>query len=301
MLAYTDETINAIDFHIARHEPERGGALLGLPNTNVVCRYIHDDHARTTGVSYFPSQELQEIVTVEETKTGLSFKGIVHSHPSGMLRPSGQDHVAFRLGLDINPHLALFLCPIVTRVSALASADNELALESGACLYSYAAYRPRLQQQERRRNRRALNETSIWDLVRPEARGVDADAVEIKQESVAIIPVGRHIEALQKSLNVEFGGEWKKENGFIELNGIHFLTYSFQKRGVEIIAMFPPTYPFSPPAILLTEPRKSGAETVSIPLYWGGPLDSINDQRIRWVDAIIACLSELDGVRDGYE
>src|SRR4051812_22763268 len=114
MLFVLDRPLREISAHIATHEPERGGALLGSIGKLVVTRFISDPEAETSGSTYRPSRELNRQVKEVEATEGLEFKGIVHSHPGRLDRPSGQDERELRIGLDLNPHLATYLLPIVT-------------------------------------------------------------------------------------------------------------------------------------------------------------------------------------------
>ena len=77
-----------------------------------------------------------------ERGQGLAFCGVVHSHPGGFDQPSAQDDVAFRKGLDINPHLARFVAPIITMDSGFdKSQEFQRAIGHHARLTSYIAYR----------------------------------------------------------------------------------------------------------------------------------------------------------------
>jgi hypothetical protein len=42
MIRYTDGVLQDIAVEIGSYQPERGGALLGIPNTNIVCKFIGD-------------------------------------------------------------------------------------------------------------------------------------------------------------------------------------------------------------------------------------------------------------------
>ena len=45
MIIFTDQVLSDISTEIARKEPELGGALLGIPNTNIICSFLFDAEA----------------------------------------------------------------------------------------------------------------------------------------------------------------------------------------------------------------------------------------------------------------
>ena len=106
--------LDKINKYIASHPPERGGALLGPVGKPIITDMIPDPQAQTTGATYFPSLELTERVQQVEKLGLLEFKGVIHSHPRSLDRPSEPDKIAFREGLKINPHMEYFVAPIVT-------------------------------------------------------------------------------------------------------------------------------------------------------------------------------------------
>jgi len=141
MTIFTDEVIEQMKQDIASHAPERGGALLGARNTNLVSRFLFDPQAETTAASYFPSDQLIEQVEQEERTTGLTFKGSVHSHPNGMDRPSQADLHAFACNLAANPRLGSFIAPIISE--GVAKERHEIDLGSNTKLSCFEAFRPR--------------------------------------------------------------------------------------------------------------------------------------------------------------
>lgn len=114
MIIFTDRCLSQIAHGIAAYDPEVGGALLKLPDTNIICEFVADTGARTSAASYLPSAQLTDIVRAHEKRQSLHFAGVIHSHPGRMTNPSGQDYRAFALNLALNPHLAAFVAPIVT-------------------------------------------------------------------------------------------------------------------------------------------------------------------------------------------
>ncbi len=112
----TDTALRAITEEIARHEPERGGALLGPIGLAAVTRFVADPLGATTHSSYRSSAELgMKVRAIEAANPLLEFKGIVHSHPGAMDSPSQQDQVAFADSLTLNDWMPAFIAPIVVR------------------------------------------------------------------------------------------------------------------------------------------------------------------------------------------
>jgi proteasome lid subunit RPN8/RPN11 len=142
VLVFTDTVLNEICSDIAAHEPERGGALFGIRDTNVICHFAFDVDAKTTHATYLPSETLQEQVAAIEQRTSLVFRRIVHSHPGGMATPSGQDLVAFGKSLADNLHLASFVAPIVTNAESKRPLEqHELVLPVDSRMSTYIASR----------------------------------------------------------------------------------------------------------------------------------------------------------------
>jgi len=109
----TDLALAEIRTHIASHEPERGGALYGPKNQNIVTHFEYDLDGETSAVSYLPSRTLINNVKTVEIETGLKLKGIVHSHPRGYTRPSQGDIQTIQSFFRLNPHLSKIELPIV--------------------------------------------------------------------------------------------------------------------------------------------------------------------------------------------
>ena len=73
--------------HICSLRPEAGGFLFGpKPEGNIIYvdHFEYDVNGATTGASYVPSHERDEIINRVQDQTGLYFLGVVHSHPRGM-------------------------------------------------------------------------------------------------------------------------------------------------------------------------------------------------------------------------
>jgi len=125
-----DTVLAEIDRRVAAHPPERGGALLGPVNLWATSVFAFDEQARTTAVTYQPSTGLNAMVRELESGRDVRFRGICHSHPAGLDRPSRPDCEEAAEGLRRNPHMAEYLLPIVTS-RCDAEHAHEIALDSG--------------------------------------------------------------------------------------------------------------------------------------------------------------------------
>jgi hypothetical protein len=114
ILRVLDAVLRAVDAELAARPPERGGALLGPPGRPLVTRFVADPGARGTSSSWAPSRALAARVQEVERAEALELKGLVHSHPPGLERPSEGDRAEIAEALRRNDHLASFLSPIVT-------------------------------------------------------------------------------------------------------------------------------------------------------------------------------------------
>ncbi|MFS0774830.1 Mov34/MPN/PAD-1 family protein [Neobacillus sp. 3P2-tot-E-2] len=125
----TDEVTKDTKNLIADLPAEKGGALVGIPGSRVITGLIFDSKAKTTLSSYNPSRYLNQIVKKRELESGLEFKGIIHSHPSGMDHPSSTDVIEVRGSLNTNKHLEMFVAPIVTNnINCKKLKSHEIAL-----------------------------------------------------------------------------------------------------------------------------------------------------------------------------
>lgn len=114
-MVITDLVYEQIRAYIASHAPERGGALYGPRAFPLVSHFEFDPEGLTSSVSYVPSGRLIANVPRVERETGLQFKGIVHSHPDGLTRPSAGDEQTVGSFFRMNPHFAAMALPIVQR------------------------------------------------------------------------------------------------------------------------------------------------------------------------------------------
>lgn len=137
---FADIVLRGLERCVVAEKPERGGALLGLPNRPVVTEFLFDAEARVSAASFQPSKALGERVRELEQRHGLQFKGIAHSHPGSFDRPSEQDRHEATEGLTLNPHLADYALPILTLGDAPVTEAHQLALAGGK-LSSFVARR----------------------------------------------------------------------------------------------------------------------------------------------------------------
>jgi hypothetical protein len=241
---FTDCVIEQIGKEIAAYLPERGGALLGPPASPLISVLLFDAQASVTGASYLPSGDLVRRVADMERTEGLQFKGVIHSHPGSSDKPSGQDCYAFRRGLDLNPGLAAFLAPIVRLDRpARSGRENEVAVTGSSRMTVYAAYRAPIDVD------RGLG-SEWYPRLRVE---VPARELVIDTPPCQVIPVGAHTAELTAMLGQRGELVGSVRWGTLAFNGAHFLSASFVITANEVIVLFPPTYPISKPAILVTK------------------------------------------------
>lgn len=105
----------AIERTIGTVPAETGGLLLGDPSTNTVTRFVFDSAAETGAAIYHPDVAFLNAEIDRAEKIGLYVLGIVHSHPKGIIHPSGPDLSAAYNNITGggNDHLTTWLLPIV--------------------------------------------------------------------------------------------------------------------------------------------------------------------------------------------
>ncbi|MFJ7205323.1 ThiF family adenylyltransferase [Streptomyces sp. NPDC098789] len=109
-----DYVIDQVGRDIGRTRPEQGGALLGLRGRDVLTAFVHDARAQVTRVEYSNTAWLLDEIGRMEEAGPIRFKGIIHSHPARMPRPSQQDHREYGRTLEAVPDLGRYIAPIVT-------------------------------------------------------------------------------------------------------------------------------------------------------------------------------------------
>jgi hypothetical protein len=225
-----DDVLRDLELEIVAYPPERGGALLGPVGRPFVTRFVADVEARTTAVSYRPSRWLDRRVRAIEIADDLELKGIVHSHPLSLDRPSSQDEHELEVGLGVNPHLAWYLAPIITHREADGAQRHEVALLGGKASF-YAASRVR------------------WQGVR---------LVRLQVEEV---PMRRDLERVRavfgggapELFHADFAGV-RLPAGRVRLDG-----------GLELLLLASELYPAVPPIVLVTG---EDGETEQLQLAW---------------------------------
>lgn len=87
----TDVVYEAICNTIGRCYPEAGGMLGSVDGGKTITHYYFDRHAQTSGATYSPDTETLNQVIRQWEAEGVSFVGMIHSHPSGYAEPSQGD------------------------------------------------------------------------------------------------------------------------------------------------------------------------------------------------------------------
>lgn len=112
-----EPALNAIEEYIAAVPPERGAALFGC--NSVVSLAVSDTSGTYSSVSWDISADLGSAVGQIEAAGVGEFIGTVHSHPRGVVNPSGGDVASTMNLLSQNPHLDSVLVAVVTEGAAV--------------------------------------------------------------------------------------------------------------------------------------------------------------------------------------
>ena len=222
MLIFTDGVKDRILSALGQHAPERGGALLGPQNSNLITHFIEDADAQTTPSSYRPSPGLTGLVQAVEKAEPVRYRGIAHSHPGSFDRPSGPDHTAFANALAGNPHLDSFIAPIITLIPK--GADDKLnvvALGEAARMTCYAAWRR-------------------------ERGGIDVAPME-----ATVMPVDAAASNLAVALTERTAAAFSVKPSFATFNGVPFLVRTLEGEPFRLTLLLPPSFPLSRPIVLL--------------------------------------------------
>jgi proteasome lid subunit RPN8/RPN11 len=230
-VAFLDSVLEQIEEHVARFPPERGGALLGPVGQPLVTEFIFDPEARTSGVTFTPSRSLADRVRARESADQqIELKGILHSHPGNMSRPSQGDHHAYEDSLDGAPWLGRLVAPIVT-VGTRLRRGHDVSLPSGTMSVYVAERRP------------------------------DAPAgVVVEPAEPHVLRISRDLKSLASALN------GTAEPPFItDIEGQAYVAGVVGCEGFDLQVLVGPAYPFTPPVVIaarhpeakgyLTEPR----------------------------------------------
>jgi proteasome lid subunit RPN8/RPN11 len=265
MVIFTDDVIGALGSQIAAAPPEVGGALLGIPCSNVVTRFLPDPDAETTDASYLPTPALRARVREEELRSGLEFRGIVHSHPGSMNHPSQPDLRALGIGLASNSHLPSLVAPIITiDRGAELDDDAQLSLQPRGRLTCYVA------------GRRAPDARS--DDALPDARTQRPREVKLEKAMVGVMPIAADVSAMAEGFVAGFAVV-KQEQGYRPVNGLLFISRTLRCDSGELILLFPPQYPVSPPIAFLALAGDPNTQQVSFPWVFSNSRDRLAECR----------------------
>lgn len=116
-LLLADDVVTDIYRSVGSQPAEQGGMLGGRRKAGTVTAYRFDDSARRTTATYSPDAGgLNELLREEWNPNGVDFLGFVHSHPSGVWRPSSGDAAYAERILAAIPDMDRLLLPIVQTV-----------------------------------------------------------------------------------------------------------------------------------------------------------------------------------------
>jgi molybdopterin/thiamine biosynthesis adenylyltransferase len=228
-----DTVLEELESHIASHQPERGGALVGGRIPEIITGLLPDHAAARERAFYDASNELRDDLRRLELGSPWRLLGIVHSHPSGMDHPSGHDCRSFADQIRRTPSLSRMFFPIVTRWRDLSDHhldEHEVALPSGK-LSMFCATRA--------------------------AGG-----------NVTISPIRVVVNPFLSDL-AEFGRRTKLRPGkldLLDIDGRRVLSSTLTGPGDEtVLALADITYPLTPPRLLHSA---AGGEAQVIDLSW---------------------------------
>lgn len=267
MLVFTDRVLGEISTGIAAHDPERGGALFGIRDSNVICHLACDAGANRSRVHYLPSVSLQQQVLAIERQTNLVFKGIIHSHPGQLSTPSGQDLIAFSKSLADNPHLPSFIAPIVTLGADRPLEPHELNLSIGQRMSIYVAHR-------------GVQKT--W------FRSTDTPRVE--PCAATVMPIEGHMSLLCSTMGFTSEGA-QIERGYFCIGHVSYISMSARFDAVEVIALFPPIYPFAQPLVMISS---AGRDPFFVELPFGAEFNLSLDEP-SWIQKLADIVRSTEG------
>jgi molybdopterin/thiamine biosynthesis adenylyltransferase len=112
-----DTALETIRMHLAELPPEKGAALFGY--NSLISLSVPDTSGKYSSVSWDISRDLGGVVAeIEDSDCG-SFVGTVHSHPRGVVNPSGGDVNSTMNLINQNEHLSTVIVAIVTEGPAI--------------------------------------------------------------------------------------------------------------------------------------------------------------------------------------
>lgn len=313
MIIFTDRCLAQIAEGIAAFEPERGGALLKLPNSNIVCEFVPDPGARVSSASYTPSAELTPRIREAEHDQALHFAGIIHSHPGALMVPSSQDHRAFALSLALNPRLGAFIAPIVTLPVPFDPLEpHQIQLRPRGILSLHVCYRgPRpksdsaaepafadLAENEgpaaygnrgELRNQGRFLRNLLADPRRDDPRN---DEILLFQPAASVLTLDADIaficDLIRDRAGIAHSGT---DISYVTVNGTAFISTALHFSELEIVLMLAAGYPFTPPVVLYTpmiDPVPQN--TAEVEFSW--PIAGQDERLARLTAAILALHSD---------
>jgi len=237
-VAFLDSVLEQIEEHVARFPPERGGARRGPVGQPRVPEVIFDPEARTSGVTFTPSRGLADRVHARESADQqIELKGILHSHPGDMSRPSQGDHHAYLDSLDGAPWLGRLVAPIVT-VGTRLRRGHDVRLPSGTMSVYVAERRP------------------------------DAPAgVMVEPAEPHLLGISRDLKSLASAL----GGT--AEPPFItDIEGQTYVAGVVGCEGFDLQVLVGPAYPFTPPVVIAARHPEAKGDLAEprLGLRWDG-------------------------------
>jgi proteasome lid subunit RPN8/RPN11 len=249
-VAFLDSVLEQIEEHIARFPPERGGALLGPVGQPLVTEFIFDPEARTSGMTFTPSRALADRVRARESADQqIELKGILHSHPGDMSRPSQGDHYAYEDSLEGAPWLGRLVAPIVT-VGTRLRREHDVPLPSGT-MSVYIAER------------------------RPDARA----GVAVEPAEPHVLRISRDLKSLASAL----GGT--AEPPFItDIEGQTYVAGVVGCEGFDLQVLVGPAYPFTPPVVIAARRPEAKGDLAEprLGLHWKGDSPASQGLRLAW-------------------
>lgn len=283
-----DSVVRQIHEHIARHAPERGGALYGPRGYPLVTHFEFDSHARTTSVSYVPSTQLIDNVQRVEREANLQFKGVIHSHPRGFARPSAGDERTVASFFRLNPHCSAMALPIVQQC-APDVADAE------TFLFWFRAERRDPAGRWRGDGYPAVSDVPASSLHR---YAVDSDAdfafaesasqtlagVQVIAEDFHVVPLDEHVTRIVRELAaVDIALTVQPRLNYVKLLNAELVGLVAQgPHGHEFMYFVSLDYPIVAPAVLY---RQTG-ETQMLAVAWNG-VSALDDSVGRIVQTLL--------------
>ncbi len=276
MIVFTDDVINDITRHIAAKQPEQGGAGMGPADSNLISRFVPDPNASVSEVSYRPSKQLTEDVRRIEEAGELVLKSVLHSHPGTYDSPSGPDHSAFSDALERNPHMPCLIAPIITLQRADAENESHVCLNRTARMACYRAWR-----RTGAGAQRGVEVERVGATVSPMSAATDGLLVALKDElELESIP---DVSVMTDSLMV---------------SGVTYITKAFKwaaaGRESEVTLLFPPTFPFTKPAALITRLNGASCRTEEILFDWSIAGVGVGELSARLLPRLITALNHKE-------